>query len=82
MSKNRRPGDYTVGYGRPPEHTRFKPGQGGDPAGRRRSARQPVDVAAVLNSPIEVQRRHVGFRSGSAETGQARGRAQKPRGGA
>jgi hypothetical protein len=25
---------YTVGYGRPPKHTRFKPGQSGNPKGR------------------------------------------------
>ena len=27
-------GDYRVGYGRPPVHTRFKPGQSGNPSGR------------------------------------------------
>ena len=26
--------DYAVGYGRPPEHTRFKPGRSGNPKGR------------------------------------------------
>ena len=26
--------DYEVGYGRPPQHTRFKPGQSGNPRGR------------------------------------------------
>ena len=30
--------DYTVGYGRPPEHSRFKKGRSGNPAGRRRYA--------------------------------------------
>ena len=29
-------GSYEVGYGRPPVHTRFKPGQSGNPAGRRK----------------------------------------------
>ena len=28
--------DYDVGYGRPPVHTRFKPGQSGNPKGRKR----------------------------------------------
>jgi hypothetical protein len=28
--------DYAVGYGRPPVHSRFKPGQSGNPAGRRK----------------------------------------------
>ncbi|HEV3500148.1 MAG TPA: DUF5681 domain-containing protein [Bradyrhizobium sp.] len=27
--------DETVGYGRPPKHTRFKPGQSGNPGGRK-----------------------------------------------
>ena len=26
--------DYEVGYGKPPRHTRFKPGQSGNPRGR------------------------------------------------
>jgi len=29
-------GDYKVGYGKPPEATRFQPGQSGNPAGRAR----------------------------------------------
>jgi len=28
--------DYIVGYGRPPEHSRFKKGRSGNPTGRRR----------------------------------------------
>jgi Family of unknown function (DUF5681) len=28
--------DYTVGYGKPPEHSRFKKGRSGNPTGRRR----------------------------------------------
>ena len=33
---NREP--YTVGYGRPPLHSRFKPGQSGNPKGRAKGA--------------------------------------------
>lgn len=29
-------GDYSVGYRRPPTHSRFQPGQSGNPAGRRK----------------------------------------------
>ena len=29
------PGQYHVGYGRPPVHSRFQPGQSGNPAGRQ-----------------------------------------------
>jgi Family of unknown function (DUF5681) len=37
-----------VGYGKPPKHTRFKPGQSGNPRGRRRT----VDYAGWEN-PIQ-----------------------------
>jgi hypothetical protein len=30
--------DYTVGYKRPPVHTRFKPGQSGNPSGRSKGS--------------------------------------------
>ena len=33
------PRDYEVGYGKPPSHTRFKPGQSGNPRGRPRGSR-------------------------------------------
>jgi Family of unknown function (DUF5681) len=36
MSDNNTKRDYRVGYGRPPEHSRFKKGQSGNPTGRRR----------------------------------------------
>lgn len=36
MSANKTKRDYRVGYGRPPEHSRFKKGQSGNPTGRRR----------------------------------------------
>jgi len=31
--------DYDVGYCRPPKHTRFKPGQSGNPKGRRKGSK-------------------------------------------
>lgn len=31
--------DYPVGYGKPPEHTRFKPGRSGNPNGRPKKTR-------------------------------------------
>ena len=31
--------DYPIGYGKPPEHTRFKKGQSGNPKGRPRRAK-------------------------------------------
>ena len=32
-------GTYSVGYGRPPEETRFKPGQSGNPKGRPKGSK-------------------------------------------
>lgn len=36
MGGKKTPGDYEVGYGKPPKHRRFKPGQSGNPRGRPR----------------------------------------------
>ena len=44
MSTEDRKGDYTVGYGRPPTHTRFQPGQSGNPAGRRKGQPSVQDL--------------------------------------
>jgi Family of unknown function (DUF5681) len=41
-----RPRQYSVGYGRPPVHSRFKPGQPGNPKGRPKGSRN--DVAEEL----------------------------------
>jgi len=48
--------DYQVGFGRPPKHTRFKPGQSGNPKGRPKA--QPTvagDVAAVLKRKVAMK---------------------------
>jgi hypothetical protein len=37
-------GDYEVGYGRPPVHARFKPGNSGNPAGGRKPRLTPQEV--------------------------------------
>lgn len=39
-----RDGDYEVGYRRPPRHTRFKPGQSGNPAGRSKKKTRPEET--------------------------------------
>ena len=47
--------DYAVGYGKPPEASRFKPGQSGNPNGRpkgSKSSRTLLDRA--LSSPITI----------------------------
>src|SRR5262245_28321368 len=60
--KRRRPktanADYRVGYGRPPRHSVWKPGQSGNPKGRPKATRNfKTDVTATLTSPVQVTRR-------------------------
>jgi Family of unknown function (DUF5681) len=48
-------GEYKVGRGRPPLHTRFKKGQSGNPRGpRRRPKDLPALLVAALNEPVVV----------------------------
>lgn len=52
---NGRSTSYAVGRGKPPEHTRFKPGQSGNPKGRRRGSRSlRTDVKEALQMPIVI----------------------------
>ncbi|TFV71241.1 hypothetical protein E4K64_27925 [Bradyrhizobium frederickii] len=47
--------DDKVGYGRPPVHTRFKPGQSGNPKGRPRGSLNFVtDLERTLQAPVRV----------------------------
>ena len=47
---------YAVGYGRPPEHTRFKPGQSGNRRGRpRRQRNVRTVVEETLNQRIKIR---------------------------
>ena len=53
MSKRR---NYTVGRGRPPQHTRFKPGQSGNPGGRPKGTRNlAADLEEELHRKIVVK---------------------------
>lgn len=38
MAKTKK-SDYTIGYGKPPEHRQFKPGQSGNPKGRPKGSK-------------------------------------------
>jgi len=47
--------DYAVGYGKPPTHSWFRPGQSGYPAGRRKGVRNlKTDVKRTLAMPVKV----------------------------
>ncbi len=48
-------GDYATGYGRPPVHSRWKPGQSGNPKGRPALSGDPAENAHKLfNEQIVV----------------------------
>lgn len=47
--------DYEVGHGKPPKHTRFKPGVSGNPKGKPRKNRTfEEEVQAVLSTRVPV----------------------------
>jgi Family of unknown function (DUF5681) len=48
---------YAVGYRKPPLHTRFQPGQSGNPSGRRKGLRNlKTDVQRTLKMPVKVKK--------------------------
>ena len=48
--------DYEIGYGKPPKHSQFRPGQSGHPAGRRKGVRNlKTDVMRMLRTPVKVK---------------------------
>ncbi len=49
-------GDYDVGYGKPPQHTRFRKGQSGNPTGRPKGARNlKTELLEELQEQILVR---------------------------
>jgi Family of unknown function (DUF5681) len=47
---------YEVGFGKPPTQTQFRPGQSGNPAGRRKGVRNlKTDVKRTLATPVKVK---------------------------
>src|SRR5262249_1469660 len=49
-------GNYSVGYGRPPVHTRFKPGQSGNPKGRTKNTLNLRNVVKqVLGEDMKIR---------------------------
>jgi hypothetical protein len=54
MSDDERPGD--VGYGKPPQHSRFRPGQSGNPRGRPRDARNSSTIVReALTAKVKLR---------------------------
>ncbi len=48
--------DYEIGYGRPPKSTRFKPGQSGNPKGRKKgSMNLDMILMKALDAKITVE---------------------------
>jgi hypothetical protein len=57
VTKKRPPGDYDVGYGKPPRKNQFLPGQSGNPAGRsrKRALESPTKtIERILSEVVEV----------------------------
>lgn len=51
-----KPQGEEVGYGRPPQHSRFKPGQSGNPSGRAKGSRNlKTDLAEELAETIRIR---------------------------
>jgi hypothetical protein len=49
-------GDYEVGYSKPPKHTRFKPGQSGNPRGRPKGTKNlKTDLMEELGEKILIR---------------------------
>jgi hypothetical protein len=72
-NKNTRSGGansgYTVGYGKPPQHSRFQPGKSGNPAGKPKGLRNfKTDVQQMLKRPVKI---NDGGRSREASTQEA-----------
>ena len=48
--------DYEVGYGKPPKHTQFRPGQSGNPKGRPKGSKNlKTELAEVLAETVVVR---------------------------
>jgi hypothetical protein len=46
--------DYEVGYGKPPVAKRFKPGQSGNPSGRRKGAKKSIILPALHDERLKT----------------------------
>jgi len=58
-----------VGYKRPPKHTRWRPGQSGNPSGQRRKEdfNLPSRIKAIFSDPIALRKGDKTFRVSALE---------------
>ena len=61
------PSPYEVGHSRPPERTRFKPGQSGNPRGRPRHRHRQAPYEAVLGQRVAIKENGIEKRVTAAE---------------
>lgn len=57
MSKDRKParGDYDVGYGKPPRHSQFVPGQSGNTGRTKKKPLEPIAKMLERNLQEELE---------------------------
>ncbi len=56
MTRKDEPDDYEVGYRKPPKQTRWKPGQSGNPSGRRKLTENQYElIADIFRKPVKVK---------------------------
>src|SRR6056297_1938939 len=56
--KPKKTGGYDVGYGKPPEHTKWKKGQSGNPSGKKKKEADLLDTIKKIASEELIVHKH------------------------